>query len=484
VSQDERDAFEGRIAALEAALAERDAFESRIAALEAALAERDALIAELKAQLDRNSTNSNLPPSSDGPGAAARGMRPGKDKTKGKRKRGGQKGHKGHKRELLPEGRIHEIVNLFPPACERCAASLGGRSDGIAKRYQQAELDHEGLHITEWRRHETVCDGCGHRTIAAYDGAQIPSSAFGPGLIARIATLTGVYRISRRNTQRLLSEWFDLHVSLGSISTMEVTASEALKAADQEALDDVQAAEVKHTDGTTWLLAGLTHSLWTMATRMTTVYRIFKDGKRKTIREMFGELFGILVSDRTQVLTFWEMARRQICWSHLLRKFVAFSQRAGPAGRYGRELLDYAALAFEYWHGFENGQLTRAELQEWMQPLQQRFEAALERAAASGIRGLSGSCRDLLAHKEALWTFVSHEGVPPTNNLAERDLRPLVIWRKLSFGCQSERGLRFVERVMTVAHTARKRGKNVLDFIVRSVTAHLEGAQAPALLAA
>jgi transposase len=147
-------------------------------------------------------------------------------------------------------------------------------------------------------------------------------------------------------------------------------------------------------------------------------------------------------------------------------------------------LLDQAVLVFEYWHGFEDDQLTRDELQSWMQPLQRRFEATLERAAASGIRGLSGSCKDMLAHREALWTFVSRDVVPPTNNLAERELRPAVIWRKLSFGCQSERGLRFVERLMTVAHTARKRGKNVLDFIVRSVTSHQNGEDAPALLGA
>jgi transposase len=479
VPPDEREAFEARIAALEAALAERDA---NLAERDADLAERDAIIEELRARLDQNSRNSNLPPSSDGPGAAARGVRPAKGK--GKRKRGGQKGHKGHRRALLPENRVHEVVDLFAESCERCAAALPPRSDDVRGRYQQLDLDHTGPHVTEWRRHETVCDRCGHGTLAAYDAMKIPASPFGPGLIARVASLTGVHHLSRRKAQILLREWFDIEVSLGAISSMEARASAALKAAAQEALDDVQAADVKHTDGTTWLLAGLTYSLWTLATTMTTVYRIFRNGKRETVRAMFGSLVGILVSDRTQVLTFWEMKLRQICWAHLLRRFVAFSQRAGPTGTFGRELLDCAVLVFEYWHGFENENLTREELQEWMRPLQRRFETVLERAAASGIREPSGSCKDMLAHKEALWTFVSRKGVPPTNNLAERDLRPLVIWRKLSFGCQSERGLRFVERVMTVAHTARKRGKNVLDFIVRSLAAHSNGEDAPALLAA
>jgi transposase len=189
-----------------------------------------------------------------------------------------------------------------------------------------------------------------------------------------------------------------------------------------------------------------------------------------------------LVSDRADVFSFWSMALRQICHAHLIRRFVAFSQRDGPARSIGRELLDLSALVFEYWHGFKVGKLTRAQLKRLMFPVQRQFEAALERGVAANIARLSGSCADILAHREALWTFVTNENVEPTNNHAELQLRPLVLWRRVSFGCQSERGLRFVERIMTVAQTARKQGKDLLDFIVRSVAAQVEGATPPALL--
>ena len=162
---------------------------------------------------------------------------------------------------------------------------------------------------------------------------------------------------------------------------------------------------------------------------------------------------------------------------------MAFSERDGPAGTIGRELLDCAALVFEYWHRFKDGGLTREELENWMRPVRERFEAVLARAVANDIERVAGSCADILAHAEALWTFVTHEGVEPTNNHAERELRAFVLWRKRSFGSQSERGERFAERLMTVAHTARKQGKDVLDFIVRSVTAHIHGATPPSLIA-
>lgn len=219
----------------------------------------------------------------------------------------------------------------------------------------------------------------------------------------------------------------------------------------------------------------------------TSVFRIFVDGRRATIERMFadafGRLFGVLVSDRASVFGFWAMALRQICWSHLLRKFVSFSERDGPVGTFGRELLDYAGLVFEYWHGFEQGKLSRKELKVWMAPVRRRFEATLERVVAADLDECSGSCADILAHKAALWTFVDVPGVDPTDNLAERDLRALVIWRKLCFGSQSERGLRFVERIMTVAHTLRKRGRDVLAFLERTVAAHRAGTPVPRLAA-
>ena len=197
---------------------------------------------------------------------------------------------------------------------------------------------------------------------------------------------------------------------------------------------------------------------------------------------MFGELRGILVSDRATVFGFWSMQNRQICHAHLIRKFVFFSERDGPAGALGLELLELMKLVFEYWDGFKNGQLSRIELQTWMAPVQRQVEELLHRGKMAGIDRVSGSCTDMLEHRDALWTFVTHEGVEPTNNHAELQLRDFVLWRKRSFGSQSERGDRFAERVMTVARTARKQQKEVLAFLIDSIEAQLAGTAAPKLL--
>jgi transposase len=283
--------------------------------------------------------------------------------------------------------------------------------------------------------------------------------------MALMAMFTGVYHLSRRTAKGLLSDVLGVEVSLGALSNVEARVSDAVKPAVTEVWNRIGPADVKHTDGTGWFQAGLTLSLWTIATTAATVFKIIADGSAKTLAPLFGALRGVLVSDRATALNFWAMERRQICWAHLLRKMVSFSERDGPAGAFGKELLDYTGIIFEYWHNYKDDKLSREQLVSRMAPVRQQMEALLMRIVAADIKGVSGSCANMLAHKEALWTFVDHDGVEPTNNHAERELRAFVLWRRRSFGTQSERGNLFAERLMTIAHTARKQNKNVLAFL-------------------
>lgn len=178
------------------------------------------------------------------------------------------------------------------------------------------------------------------------------------------------------------------------------------------------------------------------------------------------------------------MAPRQVCWARLLRKFVSFAERDGPAGSVGRELLDYTGLVFEYWHDYKDGKLSRERFIAWMAPLRHQVQTALQRAVDAQLGHVSGSCAHILAHAPALWTFVDHHGVDPTNNHAERELRAFVLWRKRSFGTQSERGNLFAERLMTVAHTARKQRRHVLTFLTSCCQALLDDSPPPSLFGA
>jgi len=284
--------------------------------------------------------------------------------------------------------------------------------------------------------------------------------------------LTGVYHLSRRQAVRLMDEMFGVQMSLGTVSRCEKDVAAALEPAVQEVLEHVLRARVKHTDGTSWLQRGVQIALWTIATAGATFFRVLEDNRSATLQtKLLTQTTGILVSDRATALKFWPMKRRQICWAHLVRKFVSFSGRDGPVGEIGGELLEYARLVFSYWRRYHVDEaLSPARYRELMAPVRKNFEALLHRAVDADLPPLSGSCADLVDHCEALWTFVDTPGVQPTNNDAERELRAFVLWRKGSFGTQSDRGNIFAERIMTVVHTARKQGLGVLDFLVDAMT--------------
>ncbi|MEE9390979.1 MAG: IS66 family transposase [Planctomycetota bacterium] len=443
-------------------------------------------VAKLSELLGQHSGNSHLPPSSDAPGKRNNPDKGNKDRRrshKPKRKRGGQKGHRGAHRELLPEEQVGRFVDFFPEQCEHCAAALPRRANCCSpKRYQIIELPEFKPDVTEYRRYAVDCESCGRETLAEYDAEKIPQTAFGPRLMSTLATLTGVYHISRRRTVALLSDFLGVRISLGAVSTVEARVSEALKPAYDEAWAEVQKGEVKYTDGTTWLQASSLLTLWTIATAVATVFKVLANGTKKTLEPLYGAQYGILVSDRASSLNFWAMERRQICWAHVLRKFISFSERDGPAGGMGKQLLDYTGIMFEYWHQYKDGKLSRARFVEYMAILGPQVETLLERVVAKDIPRMSGSCANLLQHRSALWTFVHHDGVEPTNNHAERELQGFVLWRRRSFGTQSERGNVFAQRIMTVAHTAKKQGKNVFGFIRACCEAKNAGTTMPALI--
>jgi transposase len=335
--------------------------------------------------------------------------------------------------------------------------------------------------VSEWQLHRVECGDCGTVTCGTLPPG-VPVGMCGPGLMALIALLTGDYNMSRRRAVSLLGDVLGIEISLGALSATEETVSEALAAPVNEARDHVADQPIKHSDATGWRQAGQARTLWTIATTFATVFFITVDGTMPAVRGLFAKLKGILVSDRGKQFRFWAMEKRQICWAHLIRKFAGFAERTGPARQLGENLLLCAQTMIHCWHQVRDGTMSRTKFQALMVSLGATIESHLEAGVRLGIRGVSGSCADILEHRPALWTFVHEPGVEPTNNHAERALRRFVLWRKASFGSQSDRGCRFAERVMTVAHTLRKQRRHVLAYLTQACQAALRGERAPALI--
>ena len=131
-----------------------------------------------------------------------------------------------------------------------------------------------------------------------------------------------------------------------------------------------------------------------------------------------------------------------------------------------------------------HGALSRRLLRRYTTSLREDVLAVLEQERACGCGKTAATCRELLAVEPALWTFVRVEGVEPTNNRNERMLRLAVLWRKQSFGSQSESGCGFVERLLTVVQSLRLQKRSVLALLHDTLCAHRTGTQMPRLVVA
>jgi transposase len=453
------------------------ALEGRVETLTSMVHALQEQVRALQEQLNQTSRNSSRPPSSDPPQSRPP-RRPG-----GNRGRGGQPGHPGHTRTLLPVEEVDEVVVIKPEQCMHCQAPLSG-DDPRPWRHQVIEIPPIKPVVTEYQWHELICSACGEATRAPWP-AGVPSGTYGPRVQATVALYTGSYRLSKRTTQQMMDDVFGVPMSVGTISQLERATTEVLAGPVEEARSYVHEQDVAHLDETSWRQGVKRAWLWVAVTSLVTVFLVRLSRGGEVARELLGEMFsGILVTDRYSAYNWYPVRWRQLCWSHLLRDFEAMRSRGGRSEEIGDALLAQAHRMFTWWHRVREGTLKRSSFRSYMSPLRREVERLLEAGRRCGVPKTEGTCRDILKRREALWTFVQVEGVEPTNNTAERTIRPGVLWRKGSFGTQSEAGSHFVESMMTVVSTLKQQKRNVLEYLTAACEAALRGEAPPSLLPA
>jgi transposase len=448
-----------------------------IRALEARVATLEGMMEAVQEQLTQTSRNSSRPPSSDPP-HHERPRRP-----RSQRRRGGQPGHPGHTRTLIPVDAVDAVVVLKPEQCTQCQAPLLG-DDPTPWRHQVIEIPPMKPVVTEYQWHQLVCAACGEVTRAPWPEG-VPSGTYGPRVQATVSLYTGAYRLSKRTTQQMMDEVFGVPMSVGTIGPLEQATTAAVAAPVEEARRYVHEQAVAHLDETSWRQGGKRAWLWVAVTCLVRVCVVRMSRGGHGARELLGETFaGILVTDRYRAYNWYPVRWRQLCWAHLLRDCEAMRGRGGRSEEIGDALLAQAHQMFTWWHRVRQGTLKRSTFRAYMTPLRREVERLLEAGSRCGVSKTAGTCRDILKRREALWTFGQVEGVEPTNNTAERSIRPGVLWRKGSFGTQSEEGSRFVERMMTVVATLKQQQRNVLEYLTAACEAALRGEAAPSLLPA
>lgn len=433
-------------------------------------------INQLEEQIGKNSRNSSKPPSSDPPN-----VKKPPPKEKGKRKQGAQPGHKGHGRKLKPPEEVTRFVVSKPSECEKCGTLLLGE-DLQPHRHQVCELPPIEPEIIEYQAHALTCLCCGHKNRAPWPG-EMPAGSFGSRVQGLIGYLSGRFSISRRDVQEMMTAIFQVEISLGAVSAQEANLSAALERPVRQAQNYVQQQAQINTDETSWEKNHQRQWLWTAATEWVTVFLVVATRGADGFKQLMGAEFdGIIGSDRWSAYNWLNATRRQLCWAHLLRDFQAFVDRKGESAVIGQALLKQAIAMFDLWHRIRDGTLSRLEFQQAMRPIRQEIESLLQVGTFVNHPQTVKTCTNILKISPALWSFVEQEGIEPTNNAAERALRRGVLWRKRSFGSQSDRGLRFTERILTTVTTLRQQQRNVLEFLALACHAQHLGLPAPSLL--
>lgn len=432
-----------------------ESLEQRVEQLETTVALLLKRVEQLESQLKQNSQNSNKPPSSDPPY-----QRPEREWRKSKRRRGGQKGHKGHRQQMLTPT---EVLTIAPSPC---ACGCTRRRAGSLRSFythQWIELPEVQMQVKHVVLQKGQCSGCGR-----WVKAQLPKefqTGYGPRFSALVAELSGIQGISRQAVEAFIQNVFEVPISTGAIQKVIDRVSEALVPVHTAIGASVRRAAANYVDETSWQQAGAIKWLWTMTNCLASFFIVHSNRSQKAFEALIDTWQGVLVSDNYAVYRNW-VNHRQVCLAHLIRKASGLSERTDDScRRFGEQLREalqqlcafaHAPPGKKKWTDF----YTRLMLLLWF------FEGAEDDAGRLA--------REILREIDTLWVFLDEAGVDPTNNRAERALRFAVLWRKRSNGTQSEKGNRWVERLLSFRQTCRLRNQPTFPLLVESVKAYFK----------
>ena len=409
---------------------------------------------ELESRLNRNSRNSDQPPSTDPPfHKPAKEADP--EKKKKKRKKGGQKGHQGHKQALLEPTLV---MDLKPEACPCGNHHLPVHQMEPFYTHQVVELPHIQMDITHFVLHRTHCPKCGRVVKAALPKSARPG--YGPRLSALIAEMSGVMGVSREAVQNFCRSVLGFHISTGAIQNVIDRASRAIQPIHDEIGRQIRQAPVNHVDETSFYQEGRLEWLWTMINHTLAFFMIHAHRSAEAFQELIQNWRGTLISDDYGVYRKWT-EKRQSCLAHLIRRAKGLSEKKDEKiAAFGRSVLAELRLLCHWAKAPPTLDQELAFYNRFVHFLLDHQEGQDEAGKFS---------RRMLKELGSLWLFLDENGVEPTNNRAERALRFAVLWRKRSNGTQSEKGDRWVERILTLKETCRLRATSTYQILTEAI---------------
>lgn len=404
----------------------------------------------LKELLNRNSKNSSSPPSQN------RRSKPKKNTNKVRKKRS-----RGFGLSRVPLEKVTAFFDHKPDCCTRCQGQ--NFTTGFVKSSRQT-IDVPPIQpiVHEHRRWACRCKTCGLESLGKYPD-DVTSYTYGSNLRSWLAILRVSANVTMRKALGVLSRLLGIRLSLGCIVNVEQQFSNATEPVYAQLLKEVRTASVVHADETGWFNQSKRHWIWVACTEGTTAFQIARSRGAKAALSLLG-----LKEDRVLVTDRWGPyekvpGERQYCLAHLIRNLKAVEERSGVDELLGGVLRVQLQYVCSLWRSVAEGSLSREKAAELSLESKTDHQQLLE----MGIRKTQNPktqrfFKELLTAIERMFCFINKDGVPTTNNAAERALRPLVLKRKVSLGSWSDKGDRFIERAFSIFETCRLRA---LDFV-------------------
>ena len=421
--------------------------EDAIAVIKLLLLENKDLKDEI-ARLKKNSSTSSKPPSSDITKPQSEQRQP------GKRKIGGQAGHKGSFRQAFSSGEIDRIKKLRISKCPDCN-SLLERTDTV-QIHQQAELVDKPVRVTEYQLQGGHCACCNKIVYPGLPAGVIPHQLMGPRLLSLFGYMKAAMGVSISELQEFSSEVLKLSLSRSSVQTAIFRVSAALAPAYGQLAEAVPKQTALNIDETGWKENGKRQWVWLFCNQLIAFFVISKSRACQVLKDVLGENFlGALTSDFYSAYVKYASAKQQFCLAHLIRDIKFLTTLPDETSKqFGIKLLAYMKRLFKLWHSRKT-----ISLEQW-QKRSCRLKNSLQRFIFSQRFNKGTNAyriqRRFIKHWPAVFRFIDEpDKYEPTNNHAERTLRPLVRLRRISQGSRGTRGSDWTQRAASVLATCK-----------------------------
>ena len=420
-----------------------------------------ARIEQLEEQVNKNSKNSNKPPASDGLAKA-----PAFPRKRGGR-RGGKIGHKGKTLDLVQTPDL--CISLLPEKCV-CGQPLDTAKALIGERRQVFDLPEPKLEVTEYQKLVCRCGRCGLEVTGTFPDGVKSRVQYGSGVRSLTTLLNCGFSLPVKKIQQLFIDLFGYNINEGTILNNNTVCHTLLEPTETVIKDHLLNEKVGHSDESGVRVAGKLHWLHVFSSALFTYFFVHSNRGKKALEDsmsLIPNFKGWLVHDCWNSYFKFTGCKHALCGAHLIRELTALDEKGI---KWAKWFIRYLFSVYDLVEA--NGGILSKEQQNKALKLFNKIAAhadTIEPQSVKGKRGRPKSTKGrnllnrLVQHREGVLAFAFHQEVPFTNNLAERDLRPIKTKQKVSGSFRTFKGAQNHTRIYGFISTARKHQVSIFN---------------------